>query len=106
MVERQPEKLKVVGSNPIPDKMLFLLYFVVFLALNNFNSFGFNITPSLFILLNLFLVFFLKHTTTNVSFIGLKYFYVNIYLQLNLFGSFLKNFFTKYVLTVQFSLLK
>ena len=28
MVERQPEKLKVVGSNPILDKMLFLFFYL------------------------------------------------------------------------------
>ena len=36
MVERQPEKLKVVGSNPIPDKMLYFFVYIVFLICFSF----------------------------------------------------------------------
>ena len=36
MVERQPEKLKVVGSSPIPNKMGYLLVCSLFLIYSNF----------------------------------------------------------------------
>lgn len=47
MVERQPEKLKVVGSSPIPDIMLFFASWVFcLLFINNFpsNTNGFIVT--------------------------------------------------------------
>ena len=48
MVERQPEKLKVVGSSPIPD-IMFLFSFIIIIILNNILDFG-NYT---FVLINL-----------------------------------------------------
>ena len=46
VVERQPEKLKVVGSNPILDKMLYLFVYIIFLSFFSLNQsfiFDFNI---------------------------------------------------------------
>ena len=106
MVERQPEKLKVVGSNPIPDKMLFLLYFVFFLILTNFFGFVFNFTPTLFLGLVVILNYSLKHTTFSVSFINVKYFGINIFLQLNLLRVFFKTTSIKYLLNSRLGLLK
>jgi len=106
VVERQPEKLKVVGSNPIPDKMLFLLYFVFFLILTNFFGFVFDFTPTLFLGLVVILNYSLKHTTFSVSFINVKYFGINIFLQLNLLRVFFKTTSIKYLLNFQLGLLK
>jgi hypothetical protein len=106
VVERQPEKLKVVGSNPIPDKMLFLLYFVFFLILTNFFDFVFNFTPTLFLGLVVILNYSLKHTTFSVSFINVKYFGINIFLQLNLLRVFFKTTSIKYLLNSRLGLLK
>jgi len=106
VVERQPEKLKVVGSNPIPDKMLFLLYFVFFLILTNFFGFVFNFTPTLFLGLVVILNYSLKHTTFSVSFINVKYFGINIFLQLNLLRVFFKTTSIKYLLNSRLGLLK
>ena len=106
MVERQPEKLKVVGSNPIPDKMLFLLYFVFFLILTNFFGFVFDFTPTLFLGLVVILNYSLKHTTFSVSFINVKYFGINIFLQLNLLRVFFKTTSIKYLLNSRLGLLK
>ena len=106
MVERQPEKLKVVGSNPLPDKMLFLLYFVFFLILTNFFGFVFDFTPTLFLGLVVILNYSLKHTTFSVSFINVKYFGINIFLQLNLLRVFFKTTSIKYLLNSRLGLLK
>ncbi len=98
MVERQPEKLKVVGSNPIPDKMLFLLYFILFLTLGTFNVFIFDFTPISFLFLISFLGFFLKNTSFYVSSFNYKYFFTNIFLQISLFGLHFVDLCTKYKL--------
>jgi hypothetical protein len=54
VVERQPEKLKVVGSNPIPDNLLLLLFPINFLLLN--DLFVFHITHSLVAIFTIFYV--------------------------------------------------
>ena len=86
MVERQPEKLKVVGSNPIPDKMLYLFIYVFGLLLCGFNPvLVFDLTIfHLFIIFYSYLFcdfFFFKatvYTTTyNVSFF-LHYLYIQL----------------------------
>jgi len=84
--------------------MLFLLYFVFFLTLTNF--FDFNFTPTLFLGLVLILNYFLKYTTFGVSFINVKYFVTNIFLQLNLLRVFFKTTSIKYLLNSQLGLLK
>ena len=101
VVERQPEKLKVVGSNPIPDKMLFLLYFVFLLIITNSSEFVLDFTPTTFVVLIVVLNIFLKYTTFEVYIINIKYFFTNIFLQINSLGLFLKNFNLKYLLSFQ-----
>ena len=96
MVERQPEKLKVVGSNPIPDKMFFLLYFILFLTLGNFNVLIFDFTPISFLVIISFLGAFLKNTSFYVSGFNYKYFFTNIFLQISVSVLYFINFCIKY----------
>jgi hypothetical protein len=86
--------------------MLFLLYFVFFLILTNFFGFVFDFTPTLFLGLVVILNYSLKHTTFSVSFINVKYFGINIFLQLNLLRVFFKTTSIKYLLNSRLGLLK
>lgn len=75
MVERQPEKLKVVGSNPIPDIMLFLVLWFLFLVLNDvlivifFNQF--------FLIFYILLYVLRNYTVRKVTFLNIPYCVIN-----------------------------
>ena len=52
MVERQPEKLKVVGSNPILNKMLFLYFYIITII-----AFKFSLTILIFLNIVLYILY-------------------------------------------------
>ena len=93
MVERQPEKLKVVGSNPIPDKMLYLFIYVFILCFCGFNSslvFDFTVFY-LFILFYSYLfcdIFFFKANTYTTAY-NASFFLQYLYIQIKLLILFL-----------------
>ncbi len=80
MVERQPEKLKVVGSNPIPDKMLFTFFYLTLLVLIN-DTVVFGFSPLTLVLCTYFitLAFKRKNYTYNTN---IKFILSNVALQL------------------------
>ncbi len=99
MVERQPEKLKVVGSNPILDKMLYLFVYVIFLSffcLNQSFIFDFNIFHLVLIFYSYLFCSFdnwapnLYNTSYNLSF-SLNYLLLKLKFLVNSISYFSKN---------------